>query len=264
MKDFPLLFLITFLLACGTKVESTSEEQHADLAASTAIEKLLETDDGISEPKKLKVQFVLYDNQTLEEESNIEDKLNHISNQLFVKYGVPKEEDTIKVHVWRNYEQFLVDQERFTGTQFPGSSGYILSPTEIALLYNDNMIEAAEHEYAHASSLAISNELGHSSRWLWEAFAIYESDEFYHPKDLAYLRQGRFPSIAELNGKFDGEGANRIYEVGFLISEFVVEHWSSEKYLELVQEAGNIEKTLDVSISDFEKLWQEFVKEKYF
>ena len=131
------------------------------------------------------------------------------------------------------------------------------------MFYDANIIEAAEHEFVHASSLAINDQLGHKNRWLWEAFAIYEADEFIHPKDLAYLRKGEFPSMAELNGEFSGESANRIYEVGFLLSEFVVETWSEEKYLELIQEAGDIEKTLAITIAEFEIKWKKFVTEKY-
>ena len=263
MRKLLLFSFILSLISCTTQQTENSEEDSMQAEVNeTAIEQLL-GNEAPKEGQKLIVEFVLYDNEPLDEQPAIEDKLNHIAEQLNSKYKLPKETDTIHVHVWRDYEEYLVAQKRITGSEFRGSGGYIFSETDVALFYNDQTIENAEHEFVHASSLKINNELGHKSRWLWEAFAIYEANEFVHPKNLAYLRNGKFPSIAELNGEFDGEGANRIYNVGYLLSEFVIETWGSEKYLELIIESANIEKALALSTEEFEAQWKEFVTSKY-
>jgi hypothetical protein len=263
MKETAIFCLLVSLFACsGDTKKNTNTELDKTTNNSTKIETFLQRQ-APQEAIKLEIGFKLYDDEPLEQEPYIVDKLNAISDSLFSKYGIAKESDTIMVHVWRNYDAFLEDQLTLTGTQFPGSGGYIFSPTDLALLYSEDIANVAEHEFVHASSLSINDQLGHESRWLWEAFAIYEADELIHPKNLGYLRDGKFPSIAELNGEFDGAGANRIYQVGYVLSEFVVETWGNEKYLELIQESADLEKVLSMTTEEFEIKWQKFVKEKY-
>lgn len=263
MKELAIFCSLLVLLACSGQPKEDVSTKHAKATNDTTkLESYLEQE-APEEAKKLAIQFKLYDDEILEEEAYISDQLNAISDSLLLKYGIAKEKDTITVHVWRNYDDFLKDQLTLTGTQFPGSGGYIFSPTDLAILYSENIANVAQHEFVHASTLSINEQLGHESRWLWEALAIYEADELTHPKDLPYLKDGRFPSIAELNGEFDGAGANRIYQVGYLLSEFVVETWGSEKYLELIQESADLQKVLSINTEEFEVRWQKFVEEKY-
>jgi hypothetical protein len=206
--------------------------------------------------------FDLHDGLTDEDIPLVKNKLqgniDRILSDLNVEYS-----GTFTIHVWDNNENYLEAQENNIGTRYPGSSGYVIGENELALLHVSGMEENAEHELAHCISLHIQSNFGNNPRWLWEAVAIYESGEFHDPRNINYLASGDYPTIAELNGDFNN-GDQKIYEVGYLITEFILHEWGKVKLIELIRNLGDVENVLDISVTDFEGKWKTFVDAKYF
>lgn len=210
----------------------------------------------------IEVNFIVHGAIADDEKDQIEEKIQQIGDKLFQDFQLTKGE-VFNLHFWSDYNDYLQAQEENIGTRFPGSLGYVIGPNDLAICHNANMAENAEHEFAHAASLHLNPQFGNNPRWLWEAVAIYESDEFTHPARLRYLSAGNFPGLAELNEPPSPASLNRIYEVGYLLSEYIIEEWGRAKYLELIVSSGDIPKTLSVSNDTFEKGWKEFVMNKY-
>jgi hypothetical protein len=207
-------------------------------------------------------KFDLYDDLTNEDVALIQNKLNgnfgRIISDLKVLFS-----GTFTIHIWENEENYLTAQEKYIGMKYPGSSGYVLGPNEIALLYCSSVDENAEHEFAHCISLHVQANFSNHPRWLWEAVAIYESGEYTDPQNISYLMSGNFPTLNELNGDFNN-GNQKIYEVGYLLTEFILHEWGKDKLINLIKNLGDVERVLDISVAEFENKWKAFVVEKYF
>ena len=87
-------------------------------------------------------------------------------------------------------------------------------PTVLRVLAVPSVARNATHEMSHAISLSVNATFGNRPRWLWESVALFENDEFVDPRSIAYLAQGRFPTLAELDA--DPNASRQVYEVGYL------------------------------------------------
>jgi len=67
------------------------------------------------------------------------------------------------------------------------------------------------------------------------------------------------PAFARLN-TFDN---TFVYDVGFLIAEFVVERWGRERLVQLVAANGNTAAVLGMSLAEFESQWFAAVRSNY-
>ena len=54
-----------------------------------------------------------------------------------------------------------------------------------------------------------------------------------------------------------------VYEVGYLIGEFIVDRWGREWLRELIAANGDTARVLGLPQSAFEQQWFEFVRAKY-
>ena len=70
---------------------------------------------------------------------------------------------------------------------------------------------------------------------------------------------GQPPSLAELSSLDD----TRIYEVGYLIGEFIVQRWGSAALPALIRSFGDTRSTLGVSSAEFEREWYAAVRVRY-
>ena len=205
------------------------------------------------------LEFVLYDSVTTSQVLIIRDKLEHNAERILDFFKI-KPVDTFKVHVWGNYENYLIAQELHAGQRYEGSRGYVISSNELAMFLTDDIEETAEHEFVHAVSLCVD---ASNPRWLWESVATYVANEFIEPNEINYLKNSNYPTIAELNGDFN-HGNFKIYDVGHLLSEFIIHKWGKEKYLELIKSSGDLQKVFNITDTDFETEWANFVNAKYF
>lgn len=206
--------------------------------------------------------FVLYDGLSASTSTPILEKLNtnydRILNDLSVP-SIPK----VKIEIWSDETHFQNDMKRDIGTNYWGSTGYIYNKTTLRILKRgDNLPQTALHEFAHIVSLQVNSSFGNNPRWFWEAVATYESGEFVHPRDIPYLAAGNFPTLEELNTDFNS-GNQKIYSVGYLLSEYIIEAWGKESYVRMIKFNANLGPVLNVTTLQFETGWKGFVTKKY-
>ncbi len=124
-----------------------------------------------------------------------------------------------------------------------------------------SMLSVLVHEFVHAVTLNVSPTSGNNPRWLWEGVAIYESGQFIHPNRLPYMVSGNPPTLAELEANW--QTSTQVYDVGYLLAEYILMTWGKENLVDLIRASGNIQTVLGLSVSDFESGWYIFVRGKY-
>jgi hypothetical protein len=82
-----------------------------------------------------------------------------------------------------------------TGLTRGDSAIHIISPDAPNQDYNE-MIKSTIHEFAHCVSRYINNTIANNPRWLWEAIAIYESNQKPDPRQLSYLVNQKPPTLS--------------------------------------------------------------------
>lgn len=125
----------------------------------------------------------------------------------------------------------------------------------------DEMLTNLVHEFTHCVALNLEPRSGNNPRWLWEGVALYEAGQFVNPRRLSYMVEGHPPTLAELNVNWQAN--TQVYDLGYLLVEYVVEKWSRQHVVDLVKTFGNISSVLGISVSEFEAGWYAFVTKKY-
>lgn len=136
---------------------------------------------------------------------------------------------------------------------------HILSPNLTAVWAYDTGVRNVTHELAHCVSLVVNPRIANNPRWLWEAVAIFEADQFVDPRSLPYLAGGAAPTLENLNG-FDN---TRIYDVGYVIAEFIVSRWGREGLIALIATNGNLAAVTGLNATEFVTAWREFLRSRY-
>jgi hypothetical protein len=166
----------------------------------------------------------------------------------------------ITVEVWSDQPSFLAEMERFLGRRYV-ATGYVTGPSGLRVLAVPSVARNATHEMSHAISLRVNPTFGNRPRWLWESVALFENDEFVDPRSISYLAAGRFPTLAELDAD---DASQQVYEVGYLIGEFVVARAGREGLLRVIRSNGDVTVLGFASPAAFESEWASFVRARYF
>jgi hypothetical protein len=167
---------------------------------------------------------------------------------------------TVTVRVWQDTTSFYNELTRYFGAR-NNATGYITGSTELRLLAGGNLDTAAVHEFVHAVSLAVNPRFGNNPRWFWEAVALYENGEFVHPRLLEFLVNGKFPTLQQLNGDVNSDSP--IYQVGYLLGEFIVSRYGRAPFLRLIETGADLQASLGVSNAESEAAWQSYVRQRY-
>jgi len=167
---------------------------------------------------------------------------------------------TMTVRVWQDEATYFDELVRYFGVRY-SARGYITGPTELRMLAGPTLPTTAVHEFVHAASMSLNASFANNPRWLWETVALYENGEFVHPRSVPYLVNGAFPTLQQLN--VDPNGGQQIYEVGYLLGEFIVSTWGRPAYLRLILSNGDVASVLGVSVANFESAWRAFVQQRY-
>ena len=215
-------------------------------------------DDALSDEN---FEFVLYDNLTSDQIEDIAEQLDEnfqrIINDLRVQ-NMPR----ITIRIWADYEHFLQDMDRDIGMRYTCATGYIFGMTEFRIYYNSQVALAAVHEFAHMVSMQVNSSISNNPRWLWEAVALYESNDFINPGTLPYMVSGDYPTLSELNTDYNSSN-HQIYSVGYVLLEYIIQNWGMDEVIDLIKTNGNLQSVLGISVSEFEYGWYRFIEEKY-
>lgn len=197
----------------------------------------------------------------------LEANYNRITTDLKTKPA-----DSIKVFVYDNRLNF------YEATGLTTASGTIIGPDQLHfMMKNWQNVDAgvvAVHEFAHAVNLKLlidiePNNIGREKfdakfstfpLWLWEGLACYEAGQFYHPKSIPLFAENKYPSLQQLSDRKKGQ---IIYKVGYVLIEYLLAEFGREKFLQLIKNYGDVEKTLGVNEEQIERGWHHYVTEKY-
>jgi hypothetical protein len=173
---------------------------------------------------------------------------------------------TVKIHFYADTPSYregvkpwAPNLPSWSGGSIVGDSViHVISPNAPKQDYQ-TQIKNAIHEFAHCVSRHVNWSIVNNPRWLWEAIAIYESNQTSDPRQLSYLVNQKPPGLKELNNFSD----TSIYDVGYFVAEYLVESKGSAILNSLIKNNGNIQQTLDMDDEEFTKQWFAFVKKKY-
>lgn len=191
-----------------------------------------------------------------------------ISNHLEINYSRILDDfnianlPTITVKIWKDNEEYLEAQEKSIGQRYPGSTGYV-SRGELRLLdIGSKTKNVALHEFVHHASFVLNPTIGNNPRWLWEAIAIYQSNNpEFNPNNLQHMYKLGFPSLIELNQSFN-ESTN-IYNIGFTLVEYINVNWGFGAVIKLIKTNGDFYASLKITEKEFEKGWHDYLRRNY-
>lgn len=169
------------------------------------------------------------------------------------------------VWLWQDSTSYYADMAS-RGPMYPGAGGYVINAHAVSMLYapgvpSVHVARGAVHEFAHVVSIALNPRIPNNPRWLWETVALYENGEFIDPSTLDYMRSGSYPSLADLDVAYNVSG--RIYQVGFLLGEYIVARWGQDGFIRLIERNGDLAAAIGTTTADFESGWRTFLHEKY-
>lgn len=179
--------------------------------------------------------------------------------RLLADLAVPATRSTT-VRIWQDESSFLAALQAALGQRF-SATGYVTGPDEIRVLAVPRVERNATHEFAHAVSLYVNPSFANNPRWLWETVALYENGEFVDPKTLPYLTGGGFPTLAQLNA--DPNASLRIYDLGFVLGEFIVSRVGQEGLIEMIRRNADTAAVMGLSAPQFEAAFAAFVTARY-
>jgi len=180
----------------------------------------------------------------------------------------------IAVWIWQDSASYYNDMQATFGTSYSHEIlrsevdwGYLRPSNEISLLVPSNagtasIAQNAVHEFAHVVMMAINPSIPHRPPWLWEAVAVYENGQFVDPTTLPFMRGG-CPSLDSLDNDTEHNRGTQIYQVGFLLGEYIVQTWGQDGLVRLIQGTGDVETVFGMTWAAFESGWHAFVRDKY-
>jgi len=166
----------------------------------------------------------------------------------------------LTVRIWHDEATYFNELTRYFGVRYQ-AAGYITGPTELRLLDTPQLSVNVVHEFVHAASMSVNARFPNNPRWFWESVALYENGERVDPRSLDYIVRGNFPTLQQLN--VDPNGGTQIYQLGYVIGEFIVSRWGREAFLRLIETNADLQGVLGISVSDFEAAWQSYVRQRY-
>lgn len=135
---------------------------------------------------------------------------------------------------------------------------HILSPNLATAWSYDRGVTAIVHEFAHTVSLRVNPTIANNPRWLWESVALYEAGQFVDPRTLAYMAAGQVPAFGDLNAIEN----TRIYDLGCVIGEFIVDGWGEAGLIALVRQNGD-PSAVGVTAQQFTERWRAYLQGQY-
>lgn len=123
----------------------------------------------------------------------------------------------------------------------------------------DSMLKVVVHEFTHSVSKVINPTIGQDARYLSEAIALYEADQFNDPSKYEYIKKGNYPTLEEISSREN----TYEYNLGYVLIEYIVDKWGMDEVVDLIKEKGDIQKVLNITTEEFEKDWYKYIEDKY-
>ncbi|MFO1370789.1 MAG: hypothetical protein U1F46_17550 [Marinagarivorans sp.] len=199
--------------------------------------------------------------------ADIDNNLQNHRRQLLEDFkldDMPK----VVVRIWDGETTFLTEQEKAIGKQFPGSLGYVLprkgkARGELGLLQkNPNIADTALHEFVHLITLEINPKFSNNPHYLWEAIAIYKSENSWKYAQRPDMIRNRFDVLAQ--SLFTNGDTGAVYELGYTIGQYIEETWGKEAFIALIKSNGNFAGLTNKPVEEIFQSWKQFVKATYF
>lgn len=203
----------------------------------------------------------LYDGLSQADVAAVADRLEAEYGRIVGDLGVAQM-PRVNVGIWADQQSFYQAMEALNGMVYFGAGGYILGPTGFRMLMTGDPGQIAVHEFVHVVTLNINRSFSNDPRWLWEAVAVFEAGEFVEPTSLSFMNPGSFPTLAQLNVDYDQ--GYWIYQVGYVLTEYIVETWGFGAVISLIASNGDIQGTLGITEGEFEEGWHAWLSRKYF
>jgi hypothetical protein len=148
----------------------------------------------------------------------------------------------------------------FTAATGYNATGSVSGPTLFHVVGVPFAPAVPVHEFAHNVTLHLNSGAANNPVWLWESVAVYEAGQYVPPVSLPYLVAGQFPTLAQLN---DRTGSYSIYDVGYVLTQFMLERWGWSGVRTLILSNGNLTQAFGLSTAAFEREWRDFVILRY-
>ncbi|TCV30916.1 hypothetical protein [Vibrio crassostreae] len=219
--------------------------------------------DSCYESDKGQFKFVLYDGTSPAIIPSIYNELLLKQAPLMKSFGLDSI-PVITVRVWQSQKAYLDEQERSIGQRYAFSTGYIEPKSnEIRLLYFGGEIQRTVlHEFVHLLTLQINPNFANNPRWLWEAVAIYKSEDYWFHMNNRSAIKGRFDGLVQdLYNKPNSSSA--VYELGYTVGEFIERSWGEGAFVDLIKSNGDPSLLTDQPIESLFYDWEKFVKTTY-
>jgi hypothetical protein len=133
-----------------------------------------------------------------------------------------------------------------------------------------SLLKAAVHEFVHCVHYRFMTNLSESdptrfettddAAWLFEGMASYVAQQSYSPQKFEYLRKGQYPTLKDLN---DVDDNGKIYDIGFLLIEFIETTWEEEGLLNVLAQNGNLQAALGLDDREFEKMFYRYLEDNF-
>lgn len=172
----------------------------------------------------------------------------------------------VQVHLYDTHDAMAEAVRPFVGSIPTWASGLVTGVDRIHLISPARSGEPVErfrvnvlHEFAHCVTLRVNAAVANNPRWLWEAVALFEAQQRVDPRTLPYVASGQLPGLAALS-----DMSNRqIYDVGFLLGEFIVENGGLDALRALIVGRGDTAAVLGLDTPAFEAQWRQFIQARY-
>lgn len=99
-------------------------------------------------------------------------------------------------------------------------------------------------------------------RWLWEAIAIYKSEDYWFHLSNRNAINRRFDGLVQ-ELYIQPNSSPAIYEVGYTIGEFIELSWGKKAFVDLIKSNGDVSQFSDKPLESLFSDWEKFVKTTY-
>ncbi len=136
----------------------------------------------------------------------------------------------------------------------------LVSPTYLKQMKGEEISdELLVHEFIHILHWHKKGNPNSIPKWLWEGLALYKGCCKWEELDqIDFMKNKKFPSLKTINWNPEMQ-----YQLGYYIIEFITEKWGWHSVLQLVDNNGNIKKSLGLSNKGFEDQFYKHLESQY-